>query len=283
MKNYFFNNSAILLFFLSFLAFSCVDQKKEPPVNKAVEEKKSDTIEEVVKKIENDSDEVTNRDKQLDEKPVIYAYCDRKTDISIELQVKGTLTFSYPLLNNNLWRGTVIPEEGIQVNGKIYPYLFWESLSSDITSQINESGFIVEGKNSITFLEEKLNLMGLNQKEITDFITYWGPRMQENKYNFVHFLGTEAYDEQIASINISPKPDNLFRLFMYLRPMNNKINIKEQPLPKGHVSTLEQDWTVLDTSDVVCQARIQRRGAHVLQSAARSRIDWREEFESLLD
>ena len=56
--------------------------------------------------------------------------------------------------------------------------------------------------------------------------------MQENKYNFVHFLGTEAYDEQIASINISPKPDNLFRLYMYFRPMNSKKSVKEQLLPK---------------------------------------------------
>jgi hypothetical protein len=233
-----------LVLLVSFFAVSCTSESSIDKVKKEnPDKKKEDTIVKNIKKIEKDSAKEKINAVKIDspiideisiekEKPVIYAYCDRKTDISIELQVKGTLTFSYPLLNNNLWRGTVIPEEGIQVNGKIYPYLFWESLSSDITSQINESGFIVEGKNSITFLEEKLNLMGLNQKEITDFITYWAPRMQEYKYNFVHFLGTEAYDEQIASINISPKPDNLFRLFMYFRPMNNKINIKEQPLPK---------------------------------------------------
>jgi hypothetical protein len=251
MKNYFFNNSAILLFFLSFLAFSCVDQKKEPastnPTNPALNDdvpvKKNDTIVKEVVKVKADSAKENNVQVKIDspvikkynqvaKKPVIYAYCDKKTDISIELQIKGTLTFSYPLMSNNLWNGKVIPNEGIQVDGKIYPYLFWESLYSDIPTQVEESGFVVEGKNSIAFLEEKLNLMGLNQKEITDFITFWGPQMQENKYNFVHFTGTEAYNEQIASININPKPDNLFRLFMYFRPMNNKMSIKEQVLPK---------------------------------------------------
>jgi len=233
-----------LALLVSFFAVSCTSEtridkdKKENPDNK-----KDDTITKEVKKIEVDSAKEKIKETKIDspiideseikaEKPVIYTYSNTKTDISIALQAKGTLTFSYPLLNNNLWRGTVIPNEGIQVNGKIYPYLFWESLSNDIPTQIQESGFVIEGKNCIAFLEEKLNLMGLNQKEITDFITYWGPRMQENKYNFIHFLGTEAYDEQIASINISPKPDNLFRLYMYFRPMNSKKSVKEQLLPK---------------------------------------------------
>jgi len=244
-------NILCLIHFLSLLAISCVEEKKEtvsddktnPTSNENVPVKKNDTIEKKIEKVKADSAKENNAQVKIDspinyerniekEKPVIYAYCNKKTDISIELQVKGTLTFSYPLINNNVWKGTVIPNEGILVDGKTYPYLFWESLYSDIPTQVEESGFVVEGKNSIAFLEEKLNLMGLNQREITDFITYWGPRMQENKYNFVHFLGSEAYNEQIASINISPKPDNLFRLFMYFRPMNSKINVKEQALPK---------------------------------------------------
>ena len=35
-----------------------------------------------------------NEDDTGVEKPIIYAYCDTKTDISIELQAKGNLIFS---------------------------------------------------------------------------------------------------------------------------------------------------------------------------------------------
>jgi hypothetical protein len=48
----------------------------------------------------------------------------------------------------------------------------------------------------------------------------------------VHLLSPEAYDEQIASINISPKPENLFRLYMYFSPIETPIKVKEQVLPK---------------------------------------------------
>lgn len=115
----------------------------------------------------------------------------------------------------------------------MYPYLFWDGLHKrEISGKIKESGFVIEGKNSLAFLEEKLTEIGLNRKEITDFITYWGPRMQGNSYNFIHFLGTDEYAAEIAEIEISPKPDNLFRLYMYFSPIEAPIKVKDQLLPK---------------------------------------------------
>ncbi|MFN9113081.1 MAG: hypothetical protein ACK5XN_23680, partial [Bacteroidota bacterium] len=121
-----------LVLLVSFFAVSCTSENSIDKVKKEnPDKKKDDTISKEVKKIEVDSaikeakiDSPIIDEREIKaEKPVIYSSCYRKTDISIELQVKGTLTFSYPLLNNNLWRGTVIPEEGIQVDGKTYPYL----------------------------------------------------------------------------------------------------------------------------------------------------------------
>jgi hypothetical protein len=167
------------------------------------------------------------------EKPLIYAYSESRTDISFKLKSKDKILFSYPQLKNNSWQATLIPNEGFLIDGKMYPYLFWDGLhKSEFSGKIKESGFVLEGKNILAFLEEKLTEIGLNRREITDFITYWGPRMQGNSYNFIHFLGTDEYAAEIAELEISPKPDNLFRLYMYFSPLEAPIKVKEQLLPK---------------------------------------------------
>ena len=166
-------------------------------------------------------------------KPVIYAYSESRTDISFKIKSKDKILFSYPQLKNDSWQATLIPNEGFLVDGKMYPYLFWDGLHKrEISGKIKESGFVIEGKKSLAFLEEKLTAIGLNRTEITDFITFWGPKMQHNRYNFIHFLGTDEYAAEIAELEISPKPENLFRLYMYFSPIETPIKVKEQLLPK---------------------------------------------------
>lgn len=147
------------------------------------------------------------------EKPVIYVYPDATRQVSVELGVNGDLGFTYPAYNKG-WDFTADPDGTIHMNDKQYDYLFWDAQTFiNITKVDQNAGFVVKRENLATFFEEKLTAMGLNSREREDFITYWAPQMQKNESSFIHFMFTEEYD-QIATINITPKPDHLFRVFM---------------------------------------------------------------------
>jgi hypothetical protein len=156
------------------------------------------------------------------DKPVIYVYPDETKQVNIQLNVLGELGFTYPHYNipgnndsaTNGWTFTADPDGSLHVNGKDYDYLFWDAkVPASQFNQTISSGFFVNRDSLVPFFERNLTKMGLNAREQQDFITYWVPIMNKNESSFVHFMFTEEYDN-IATINISPKPDHLFRVFM---------------------------------------------------------------------
>lgn len=147
------------------------------------------------------------------EKPVIYVYSKDTTDITLKLKTDGKLTFTYPAYND-AWKVKATPKGDLLVGKNTYPYLFWEGNIQLSQNSVNTSeGFIVTKENLISFFENKLSGMGLNQKEQTDFITYWCPRMSNNESCYVRFLFNKEV-EKYASLDVNPLPDNLFRVFM---------------------------------------------------------------------
>jgi len=92
--------------------------------------------------------------------------------------------------------------------------------NSESESDLNED--------TVDFLRGKLSYMGLTPKEYNEFIVYWLPRMEKNKYNLIYFPEKE-YSEQ-AKLTISPKPDSIIRVFMVFKPLKEKIEIEEQIL-----------------------------------------------------
>lgn len=51
-----------------------------------------------------------------------------------------------------------------------YSYLFWEG--KGVADWDFLKGFIVKGSDTVNFLQDKLEFMGLNSQEINDFIVY---------------------------------------------------------------------------------------------------------------
>lgn len=149
-------------------------------------------------------------------KPVIYLYSDTPIDVDIKVQPKGEFTFTYPTYDHG-WRVSV-NQNVIQHKNKTYPYLFWEGESYAQKFHVEGNkipGFLFETKDIVQKLESSLTQLGLNQTEKTDFITYWAPLLSTEKpYTFVQFRVNDDYNE-IAEINIQPKPDHLLRVFMY--------------------------------------------------------------------
>lgn len=161
------------------------------------------------------------------DKPIIYIY--PKEDINVEIKVSdpAKLTVSYPKYNDGwqvkaLTDGTLIDQ-----NNKKYYALYWEGQGKD--NKIKEDGFVVKGDDTATFLEEKLEILGLNYKERNEFIMYWLPKLEKNKYNYIRFMTKEEIDSNMELI-INPKPDTLIRVMMEYKPLTKKLKIKEQNL-----------------------------------------------------
>ena len=102
-------------------------------------------------------------------------------------------------------------------------------------------GFCIKGKDIIKFLEEKLEILGLNERETEEFIIYWLPKMENNNYNYIRFETIEEQN-QAMPLNINPKPDSLIRIMMDWKGLDNKIEVKEQVLQ----SPKREGYTVVE-------------------------------------
>ena len=65
--------------------------------------------------------------------------------------------------------------------------------------------------------------------EAEEFIIYWLPKMENNNYNYIRFETIEEQN-QIMPLKIEPKPKCLIRIMMDWKPLDNKIEVKEQIL-----------------------------------------------------
>lgn len=163
------------------------------------------------------------------DKPIIYIYPKEELNVKIKVSDPKKLTISYPKYNDGwqvkaLTDGTLIAKDN-----KKYYALYWEGQGKD--NKLKEDGFVVKGEDTANFLEEKLELLGLNYKESNEFIMYWLPKLEENEYNLIRFLSMDEINKQM-SLDITPTPDTLIRIFMIYKPIDKKISIKEQELIK---------------------------------------------------
>ena len=175
------------------------------------------------------------------EKPVIYLYPTQKQTIEVRLNYNGALTHTYPKYPTDGWQVIAEPNGTLwDKNGMEYYALFWEGKPHK--QIIPKDGFVIAGKETAAFLEEKLAYLGLNRKEANEFIMYWLPRMEENNYNFIHFSGKQ-YEEQAALI-INPKPETIIRVMMLTQALEYKINIPLQDL--NSLKNKRKGYTVVE-------------------------------------
>lgn len=183
-------------------------------------------------------------DPNMDLKPILYLYPEKKTDITIDFSNENLLTTTYPKFENS-WQVTVHPNGDIyDQNNKYYYALYWESLRTNKVD-FNE-GFYVSKDNAITFLEEKLPILGLNDKERNEFIMYWLPILESNEHNLIYFELTEELQSENKLI-IEPQPDTLIRIRMHVKKVSEKTTIKEQQLTKA----TRQGFTAIEWGGVL--------------------------------
>ena len=161
------------------------------------------------------------------DKPIIYLYPKEQMPIKVQVGYPDNLTLTYPPYNNG-WEVLAKPDGNLlDKQGRTFYGLYWEGLT---TQKINfTDGFVVNEKELLPFLEEKLAILGLNEREANEFIIYWLPILAKNKYNLIRFETLDNINA-IMPLYITPKPDTIIRILMEYQPLEKKVNIKEQSL-----------------------------------------------------
>lgn len=161
-------------------------------------------------------------------KPVLYLYPENdKTNIKVTFDKPELLTTTYPKYIRE-WN-VVADKNGDlhDASGRYYYGLYWEEKGSNKVDY--STGFYVEKKDALKFLEEKLDIIGLTEREANEFIMYWLPILEKNEKSLVYFELTEERDSY-NTINISPRPDSILRMAIHVKKVNKKTNIKEEKL-----------------------------------------------------
>lgn len=163
-------------------------------------------------------------------KPVIYLYPEKTTKVNVQVGI-DEFTKTEPAYGEKGWDVIAKPTGELLnlADGKNYPYLFWEGIS-DKELPVSR-GFVIARADADKFLKESLAKLGLNEQESKDFRDFWVAKMQANTepYIFVSFLGTSEFNK-VAPLEISPAPETLIRVFMFYRPLAQKIGVEPQYL-----------------------------------------------------
>ena len=183
-------------------------------------------------------DMVTWRDG-LSEKPVLYLYPQEERQLTVTLDLEGSLDTVYPAPDDQRatdrgtqasWTVTASPDGTLtDASGRTYPSLFWDG---PVRQESPQQGFVVAREDAVPFLEEKLALLGLSDRESADFITYWAPRIRAYEYTFVSF-DASVYTQR-ASYSFTDEagatvtPDTFIRVFMTIREADANTVVQPQ-------------------------------------------------------
>ncbi len=182
-----------------------------------------------------------NRTPIIAYKPIIYLYPTEEKEVSVKLLNDDMITVSYPQYTTG-WN-VLAKKDGslidLSTNKNLYS-LYYEC-KNQVSFKIENDGFIVKGENVSTFLEEKLSILGLTEKESEEFIIYWLPKLEPNKYNYIRFATINEINTNMP-LEINPNPDTNIRILMTFKGLNKPIEVQEQKL----IKTERKGFTVVE-------------------------------------
>ncbi len=181
-------------------------------------------------------------------KPAIYLYPEAETEVSVVLGRSEALTAVYPAYDDG-WRVTACPDGTLYgENGRAYYTLYYEA-DPPLPALDDESGFVIRGDEAAPFLEEKLALLGLSEREAEEMIIYWLPLLQAHDYLWIHFLSAEAIDEAMP-LSIDPAPDTIIRVMMLWKGLDEPVSVPEQTLtPAQRTGFTAVEWGGIELTD----------------------------------
>ena len=161
-------------------------------------------------------------------KPIIYLYPEEETEVTVTLGEPQNITCAYPAYGDG-WTVVARPDgtlTDLKTGRNLYA-LYWEGTRAAYGH--TDEGFVVRGEDSAAFLEEKLSILGLNEREAEEFIVFWLPRLEANEYNYIRFETAEEIEDNMP-LSLSVQPDTVIRVRMQFKAVDGDFRVTEQSL-----------------------------------------------------
>jgi len=159
-------------------------------------------------------------------KPVVYFYAEEEKNVHFDVSPVGGFTHTEPQHNDG-WDIQTIGNGRIKDNktGKEYDSLLWEGMA--LNYSVPDSGWVIAQRDLNGFFDEKLNTLGMNEKEINDFKEYWLERLNDNPYYRISFMDRDQFD-RLAPLHFSENPDHIIRVMMIAKGEQNYYELPAQ-------------------------------------------------------
>ncbi len=160
-------------------------------------------------------------------KPVVYLYPSVASFVTVK--VGADVKISEPLYDPETgWKALAFPSGKLLMTSGLFDSLFWEGPGIGQYPGIT-SGTVVQKDQALATIQEQLKQLGLNSKERTDFVEYWQPKLPNKPYVRLTWLNTAQLNE-LAPLQITPKPDTLIRVFLDFAGLDEPIALPAQNL-----------------------------------------------------
>jgi hypothetical protein len=158
-------------------------------------------------------------------KPVIYLYPEAPTDVNVK--IGADVTASDPTYGQDGWNDVLaLPGGKLIYQDKSYNSLFWEGIGLGSYPQIN-SGTVVPSAAAVSTIKKQLSEQGFSGSEISDFLAYWQPKLPNTPYVRLTWFNTSQMN-QLAPLDITPKPTTLIRTFLDFQGLEKPISLSPQ-------------------------------------------------------
>jgi len=173
-------------------------------------------------------------------KPNIYLYPEENLQLQVKINFPqgGQIDESVPEYSSG-W------DVFVDTTGRIdrrYDYLFYES--TQLNSFQDAQGWCVPQDGLDHFFRQNLTLYGFNEREITDFVKYWVPRLNYSSYYNIYPQTNKIIDE-VIQLQFSTQPNNILRLFYGIVATDSFLQLPKPIIPafdrQGFVVT---EWGV---------------------------------------
>lgn len=176
-------------------------------------------------------------------KPNIYLYPEEEISIRVTFQMPGLIQTVIPEYPGQ-WLVTGYPDGTIKdVDGEIYTYLFYESITWPCIYQTDE-GWLIEADTRREQMKSIMLSYGFTKQETADFIEYWTVKLDQG-IDYAMYPQLTSIVDIAMPMNIEPKPDSLFRLWFAFEK-----NVVPSAIPASQY--IERDgFTVVEWGGVI--------------------------------
>ena len=158
-------------------------------------------------------------------KPAIYLYPTKKENVNVKVNTTGFFTLTIPDYNSLTgWDVVANPDGIIETAGNQYPYLYYESKVPDSKITKPKNGYVITQNELSQLFQALLPKLGLNNKEMEEFIDYWTKALPFYPYYFVGVMDKKSID-RIEPLDINPNPDSIIRVRLYFEMLSKPIDV----------------------------------------------------------